>query len=153
MVSVLMRTPTQLSCKNQLPRGWSLQPSCAKTWHKQQRTKWQWCWAGTFWTQSLSAGLEAEATSMGFSQHGAFGRDSRKKHCIERVLTRRRKALRATVCKMWLSLPKAKVFVNYRLHASLTFSWRWRRSSPICSSCIPHRKCSYSFQHIQASQF
>ena len=76
-----------------------------------------------------------------------------QRFCIERVLTRRRKALRATVCKMWLSLPKAKVFINYSLHASLTFSWRWRRSSQICSSCLPHRNCSCSFQHIQASQF
>ena len=34
---------------------------------KDQRTKWHWCWAGILWTQSLFAGLEAEATSMGCS--------------------------------------------------------------------------------------
>ena len=76
----------------------------------------------------------------------------KQRFCIERVLTRHR-ALRAFVCKMWLSLPKGKVALDYSLHASLTFSWRWHRSSPICSSCIPHRNCSYSFQHMQASQF
>ena len=68
-----MRTPIQLSCKNQLPTE---KPSCGKPlpmedWCPapcgQQTTKWKWCWAGILWTQSLFAGLEAEATSMGCS--------------------------------------------------------------------------------------
>ena len=73
-----------------------------------------------------------------------------QKFCIERVLTRHRRALRAIVCKMRLSLPKGKVAVDYSLHASLTFSWGWHGSSPICSSCLPHRNCSYSFQMLSA---
>ena len=63
----------------------------------------------------------------------------KQRFCIERVLTRARRALRAIVCKMWLSLPKRKVAVDYSLHASLTSSWRWHRSSPIPISTCGHK--------------
>ena len=88
-------------------------------------------------------------------QHGsgaAWGirRDSIKDFALRRCWHRR--ALSAIVCKMWLSLPKGKVAVDCSLHASLTFSsWRLVMSSPICPSCLPHRNCPYSFQHIQPS--
>ena len=51
----------------------------------------------------------------------------------------------AIVWKIWLSLPKGKVAVDYSLQASLTFgNRRWHIwSSPICCRCIRHR--NYAF--------
>ena len=120
----------------------TLQPSSAKTlpvedWcldlSKQQTTKWQWP-ANPLNSESF-CGAWGRSNIDGV-QHGAFTRDSTKGFVL-----RHRRTLTAIVWKMWLSLPKEKVAVDYSSHASLTFSiWRWHIwSSPICWSCITHR--------------
>ena len=76
-------------------------------------------------------------------QRGAFKRDSIRDFALR--LPWHRRALMAIVWKIWLSLPKGKVAVDYSLQASLTFgNRRWHIwSSPICCRCIRHR--NYAF--------
>ena len=80
-----------------------------------------------------------------------------QRFCIERALARHRRALRAIACKMWLYLPKGKGCRRLQPSCQLDFQHLEMASlvmsSPICSSCLSDRNCSYSLQHIQPSHF
>ena len=78
-----------------------------------------------------------------------------QRFCIERVLTQ--KSSQRYCLQDVAILTQGKGFRKLQPSCQLDFQQLEMAylvmSSQICSSCLPHRNCSYSFQHIQASQF